>query len=138
MGRKMAVSVLVSLLASSAHANARAAIACELDLVRHGHESLVFCKDQIDPVSESRYQQMVQDFSIFISANPPSRPPSVPLETVEQIQTTLSQMGWDQVCRGSDYPELRRIFFHYVSDEGVEAVRKLLSVPKDPYEGDCF
>src|SRR5450631_3453456 len=52
------------------------AISCEFGMLSYAHEILIYCGEQIDPVSESRYAQLFRKFSDFDLANrqPPKRP----------------------------------------------------------------
>src|SRR5450631_3566419 len=116
------------------------AISCEFGMLSYAHEILIYCGEQIDPVSESRYAQLFRKFSDFDLANRQPPKPSESFESYEaqEVQKRLRKLGPDAVCKDPDYPELRRVFFRYVSDEGVTAVQKLLSVPRNPNQGDCF
>lgn len=106
---------------------------CEFSLLKELHERLIFCGESIDPASGARYEKLVQDFSSFIAANGKGYD-----DQVEEVRRRLHQEGKDRICKNADYPALRRMFFHYVSDAGMAEVRVLLSRPRDPNKGDCL
>jgi hypothetical protein len=137
MTRKPVVIGLVLLVASSGPLRAAdASVACQFGIVTAAHEILVFCGETIDAVSESRYQQLTRDFSQFMAANETSNKPRAAFNLTDQ--DSLSQLGKDRICAEREYPMFRLFFEHHVSDEGMAAIARLLSVPKDPFEGDCL
>jgi hypothetical protein len=121
-------------LVAQAHAN-NASINCEFAVLKQAHETLMFCGETIDPVSEARYDKLTKGFQSFIASNPDSRPG---WNSVEEIQRSLLREGRDRVCKDPDYAWLREAFGRYVSDAGMAEVGSLLSRPRDPSEGDCF
>jgi hypothetical protein len=123
----------MSLTGSACATNA--SIQCDFAFLKQAHETLVFCGEKIDPASEERYDKLTKEFQAFIASNVDSKPG---WETVEDIRRTLLREGKDRVCKDPDYQALRRVFFGYVSDSGMAQVKKLLSRPRDPSEGDCL
>jgi hypothetical protein len=120
----------------SAYANDMA-VACEFEILKQAHETLVYCGELIDSVSETRYEKLFWDFSSFVAANANAKKNSYN-GSLEQIQRRLHQDGRDLVCKDPGYPLLRQAFFRYVSDEGMAEVGRLLSHPQNPFEGDCL
>ena len=140
--RRYAIICAISLVTPSAHAGS-ASIACEYGLLREAHEILLFCGEQIDEQNERRYQKLVGDLSSFIAANGKTSnhlASSAINESTEEIRNHLIREGQDRVCRSSDVPLalLRQSFLRTVSDVGVDELKKLLSRPQDPFEGDCL
>ena len=111
-------------------------VRCQFGLLKQAHETLVFCGEQIDPASEARFERLSKEFQSFVDSNQDSK--KVADDSVEEIRRRLRQKGRDQVCKDPDYSLLRRLFFHNVSDAGMDELSNLLSHPQDPSEGDCF
>jgi hypothetical protein len=130
---KLVGACLIPLVAH-AYAN-NASINCEFAMLKQAHETLIFCGEKIDPVSEARYDKLTKDFQSFIASNPDSRPG---WDSVDEVRRLLLREGRDRVCKDPDYAWLRRAFDRYVSDAGMAEVGTLLSRPRDPSEGDCL
>jgi len=125
------------LVALAGNANAEnMSVNCEFGLLKQAHETLVFCGEQIDPASEARYDKLKNEFSSFIAANIDSKKASD--DSVEDIRRRLLQNGRERACKDRGYPLLRRAFFHYTSDIGMDGVSNLLNRARDPSEGGCF
>jgi len=127
-----AISLAPSVQASSF------SIGCEFLLLREVHETLLFCGEHIDEPNERRYQKLVGDLSSFIDANEKMNQHPAFTKSVDEIRDHLVREGQDRVCKSSDVALWRKTFLRAVSDAGMEEVGKLLSRPRDPFEGDCF
>ncbi len=131
--QSIGLACLISWVAD-AHAN-NMAIDCEFALLKQARESLVFCGEPIDALSEARYEKLMRDFTSFVAANGNLDGYS---GSLEQIRRRLHQDGRDRVCKDPGYQLLRQTFFRSVSDVGMAEVSNLLSRPRNPSEGDCF
>lgn len=107
----------------SAYAN-NMAVDCEFVILKQAHETLMYCEELIDSVSEARYEKLFRDFSSFVAANANAKKNSYN-GSLEQIRRRLNQDGRDRVCKDPDYPFLRQAFFRYVSDEGMAAMGEI-------------
>jgi hypothetical protein len=129
---------LLVMWTSSTPSLAAAAISCEFELLKVAHERLRFCGEQIDARSEQRYIRLRYQFARFIRENQIRDGRKSYSQDEKQIRQKLQNETTARVCSDPDHPALRQMFYRYVSEEGMAAVRELLKNPKDPDDGDCF